>query len=72
MNFAYERETELHAMNVYKPETELHGSCGATLNGEMFVLGGQNQKRQVNIKNIQNPGQFFVKIITGFNKNNLF
>ena len=54
MNFAYERETEVY------------GSCGATLNGEMFVLGGKNQRRQVNIKNIPKPGHFFVKLITGY------
>ena len=52
MNFAYESQTEAH------------GSCAATLGGEMFVLGGLNQEQQVNIKNVQTTGYFFVRIIT--------
>ena len=39
----------------YEPDTEVYGSCAATLDGEMFVLGGWNKKRQVNTKNLQNP-----------------
>ena len=46
MNFTYERGTGVY------------GSCGATLNGEMFVLGGMNKKRQVKIKNMQKPDNF--------------
>ena len=30
----------------------------------MFVLGGLNQEQQVNIKNVQTTGYFFVRIIT--------
>lgn len=37
INFAYDTNTEVYA------------SCAASLNGEMFVLGGWEQKRQVNI-----------------------
>ena len=32
----------------YDLNTEVYGSCAATLDGEMFVLGGYNKKRQVN------------------------
>ena len=35
----------------YEPNTEVEDSCAATLDGEMFVLGGWNHKRQVNTKN---------------------
>ena len=31
----------------YGAHTEVYGSCGASLEGEMFVLGGTNKKRQV-------------------------
>lgn len=41
----------------YDANTEVHGSCAASLNGEMFVLGGFNQKRQVNIKKSTKIGQ---------------
>ena len=34
----------------YDTDTEVRGSCAASLNGKMFVLGGWNQKQQVNIK----------------------
>ena len=34
----------------YGVNTEVYGSCGATLEGEMFVIGGSDQKRQVNTK----------------------
>ena len=34
----------------YQTGTEVFHSCAATLNNEMFVFGGRNQKRQV-IKN---------------------
>ena len=42
----------------YELETEVYDSCGATLNGEMFVFGGANKKRQVKIKNMQKPDNF--------------
>ena len=35
----------------YEPETEVEDSCAATLDDEMFVLGGWNQKRQGNTQN---------------------
>ena len=35
----------------YKKKTEAYGSCGASLYGEMFVIGGKNEKRQVYINN---------------------
>ena len=34
----------------YQTGTEVLHSCAATLNNEMFVFGGRNQKRQVNIE----------------------
>ena len=27
--------------------TEVYGSCGATLNGQHWIIGGYNEKRQV-------------------------
>ena len=38
----------------YDANTEVFGSCAASLNGKMFVLGGWNQAQQVNIKQCQN------------------
>ena len=54
----------------YETNTEVYSSCAATLDGEMFVLGGENQKRQVNIINLQKPGHMLVIIITELNKMN--
>ena len=34
----------------YDANTEVLYSCAATLNDEMWILGGNSQKRQVNIK----------------------
>ena len=34
----------------YDAMTEVYYSCAASLNGEMWVLGGYNHKRQVNFK----------------------
>ena len=34
----------------YDAKTEVFYSCAASLNDEMWVLGGENQKRQVNFK----------------------
>ena len=34
----------------YDTNTEVSRSCAASLNGKMFVLGGWNQRQQVNIK----------------------
>ena len=34
----------------YNLNTEVYDSCAATLDGEMFVLGGRNEKRQVYTK----------------------
>ena len=31
----------------FDAETEVHGSCGATLNGQFIIIGGENEKRQV-------------------------
>ena len=31
----------------FEKETEVHGSCGATLNGQNWIIGGWNEKRQV-------------------------
>ena len=28
--------------------TEVYASCGATLNGQFIIIGGSNEKRQVN------------------------
>ena len=33
----------------YEDNTEAEGSCAATLNDEMWVFGGSNKKRQVNL-----------------------
>ena len=35
----------------YGAHTEVFGSCGASLEGEMFVIGGWYRKRQVCIIN---------------------
>ena len=35
----------------YGANTTVYGSCGASLHGEMFVIGGWNEWRQVCIKN---------------------
>ena len=53
----------------YEPETEVYKSCAATLDGEMFVIGGFQQKRQVNIKK---AGQLFTRMIPGLGINNIF
>ena len=53
----------------YGDKTDVYLSCGATLNGEMFVLGGYFHDRQVNIKNLGKFGHLFVKMITELNKN---
>jgi len=34
----------------FEDDTEVKYSCAASLNDEMWVLGGGNQKRQVNLK----------------------
>ena len=34
----------------YGTNTEAYGSCSASLNDRMFILGGTNRKRQVNIE----------------------
>ena len=34
----------------YEDRTEVYYSCAASLNDEMWVLGGSIQKRQVNLK----------------------
>ena len=41
----------------YDLNTEVYGSCAATLDGEMFVLGGWNEERQVNTKKGQKSEQ---------------
>ena len=33
----------------FDAETEVDGSCAATLNGEFWVIGGNLKKRQVNL-----------------------
>ena len=33
----------------YEPNTEVYQSCAATLDGEMWVLGGYYKRRQVKI-----------------------
>ena len=38
-----ERELKLN----FEKETEVLGSCGATLNGQHWIIGGSNEKRQV-------------------------
>jgi len=42
----------------FEKGTEVHRSCGATLNGQHWIIGGINEKRQVchlrkNHKNIK-------------------
>ena len=34
----------------FDAETSVYGSCGATLNGQFIIIGGRNEKRQVNNK----------------------
>ena len=42
----------------YGAETEVRGSCGASLNDEMFVIGGYYEKRQVYINNGKMQNKF--------------
>ena len=35
----------------FEDDTEVFGSCAATLNDEFWVIGGYSKKRQVIIKN---------------------
>ena len=30
----------------FEKETEVYNSCGATLNGQNWIIGGYNEKRQ--------------------------
>jgi len=31
----------------FEKDTEVYGSCGASLNGQYWIIGGWNEKRQV-------------------------
>ena len=31
----------------FEKDTEVRGSCGATLNGQHWIIGGSNEERQV-------------------------
>ena len=33
----------------FEPNTEIYGACAASLHGEMLILGGKNNPRQVNV-----------------------
>ena len=35
----------------YGDNTQTDGSCGATLNGQFWIIGGRNEKRQVKYSN---------------------
>ena len=48
----------------YGDDTSVHDSCGASLHGEMFVIGGYYQKRQVCI--INNCVVIFCKVDAPF------
>ena len=39
---------------VFGDETEVHYSCSATLNGEMFVFGGYNGDKRRQISKVEN------------------
>ena len=41
-------DVDRHLDFEYGADTTAYQSCGATLDGDMFVLGGFYQKRQVN------------------------
>ena len=56
----------------YDLNTEVYESCAATLDGEMFVLGGQNEKRQVYTKKWKKSGQSDGLIISRLYIMNLF
>ena len=50
--FGYEFEFDLGNVKRelklnFEKETELYFSCGATLNGKHWIIGGFNEKRQV-------------------------
>ena len=34
----------------FEKRTEVYGSCGAVLNGQQWIIGGRNEKRQVSDK----------------------
>ena len=42
-------EVDLDINFAFDSNTEVVDSCAASLHGEMWVLGGYNQKRQVSI-----------------------
>ena len=46
----------------YEAKTEVSGSCAATLNNEMFVFGGLNEKRQVNLNKIKTSEFLFINL----------
>ena len=50
----------------YGAETEVRGSCGASLYDEMFVIGGYSERRQVYINN-----QFKSEHLSDENNNNI-
>ena len=45
---------------MFEKDTEVFGSCAATLNGEHWVIGGQKKKRQVIINSPE------IKLLTQF------
>ena len=47
-------------------DTEVYGSCSATLNGELFVFGGSSSRKQVFIR-CQGILDSFLNFIMGHN-----
>ena len=50
----YDKLNEIYLGNVkrdlklnFEKGTEVYGSCGAILNGQNWIIGGYNEKRQV-------------------------
>jgi len=48
-NTIYSGEVDNDINFTYETNTEVEGSCAASLNDEMWVFGGTSQTRQVNL-----------------------
>ena len=55
-------ETDDDINFTYEANTEVYESCAASLNDEMWVLGGHNQKRQVNFNWLYEPCMFTLRM----------
>ena len=47
----------------FEQNTEVYGSCATSLEGEMWVLGGEQQQRQVYITKVSQKKIIYAKIL---------